>query len=269
MFNFLNLHHRIIVLVLLILITLLCWIYTVAGFSITMSAWEMTLINLNIKEFSNSMKINNSNYYTSNFNELIFIFLMWFFMMIAMMLPSAIPFIMMFDKISDQRKKQEYSYALTIFFLLSYILVWGLFSFSAAIIHFFLQKNNILNTSTLSINYLIGGLLFIFSGIYQMTPYKETCLKYCRNPIELLSTQKIFHNSGAFYIGFKHGFFCVGCCWVLMLLLFYSGIMNIFWIVGLSLYIIIEKFLFFGKKINLFTGLILILFGLKIILINL
>ena len=102
-----------------------------------------------------------------------------------------------------------------------------------------------------------------------MTPYKETCLKYCRNPIELLSTQKIFHNSGAFYIGFKHGFFCVGCCWVLMLLLFYSGIMNIFWIVGLSLYIIIEKFLFFGKKINLFTGLILILFGLRIILINL
>ena len=72
-----------------------------------MSAWDMTLINLNIKEFSNSMKITNSHYYTSNFNDIIFIFLMWFFMMIAMMLPTAIPFIMMFDKISDQRKKQK------------------------------------------------------------------------------------------------------------------------------------------------------------------
>ena len=231
-----------------------------------MSAWEMTLINLNIKD---SMKITNSHYYTSNFNEIIFIFLMWFFMMIAMMLPTAIPFIMMFDKISYQRKKQKYSYALTIIFFLSYMLVWGLFSLCIAIIHFFLQKNNILNPTTLSVSYLIGGFLFIISGIYQMTPLKETCLRYCRNPIEFLSTKKIFYNSGAFYIGFKHGLFCVGCCWILMMLLFYSGIMNIFWIVGLSLYVLIEKFLFFGKKINLFTGLILILFGLRIILINL
>ena len=269
MFNFLNLHHRIVVLVLLILITLLCWIYTVVGFGMTMSAWEMTLINLNIKEIPNSMKINNSHSFISSFNELIFIFLMWFFMMIAMMLPSAIPFIMMFDKISDQRKKKKYSYALTIFFLLSYILVWGLFSFLVAIIHFFLQKNNILNSSTLSVGYLIGGLLFLFSGIYQMTPYKEVCLKYCRNPVEFFSTQIFFNNSGAFYIGLKHGFFCLGCCWILMLLLFYSGIMNIFWIVGLSLYVIIEKFLFSGKKINLFSGVVLILFGLKIIWINL
>ena len=269
MFNFLSLYHRIIVLTLLILITLSCWVYTVIGFGMTMSAWEMTLINLNIKEFSNSMKIANSHYYASNFSEIIFIFLMWFFMMIAMMLPTAIPFIMMFDKISDQRKKQKYSYAPTVIFFLSYILVWGLFSLCTAIIHFFLQKNNILSPTTLSVSYLIGGLLFIFSGIYQMTPLKETCLKYCRNPIEFLSTKKIFYNSGAFYIGFKHGLFCVGCCWILMLLLFYSGIMNIFWIVGLSLYVIIEKFLFFGKKINLFTGLILILFGLRIILINL
>ena len=234
-----------------------------------MSAWDMTLINLNIKELPNAMEMTNSPYYTSNFNEITFIFLMWFFMMIAMMLPSALPFVMMFDKISDQRKKQKYSYVPTIIFFLSYILVWALFSFCTAIIHFFLQKNNILNSSTLRVSYLIGGLLFIFSGIYQMTPLKETCLKYCRNPIELLSAKKIFYNSGAFYIGLKHGLFCVGCCWILMFLLFYSGIMNIFWIAGLSLYVMIEKFLFFGKKINLFTGLILILFGLRIILFSL
>jgi predicted metal-binding membrane protein len=268
-YRILSLHHRIIVLILLILIALSCWVYTVVGVGMAMSAWDMTLINLNIQDFSDSMKMTNSHYYASKFNEIIFIFLMWFFMMIAMMLPSAVPFIMIFDKISDQRKKQKYSYAPTFIFFLSYILVWGLFSFCTAIIHFFLQKNNILNHTTLSVSHLVGGLLFILSGIYQLTPFKETCLRYCRNPIEFLSSKKIFHHSGAFYIGLKHGFFCVCCCWTLMLLLFYSGIMNLFWIVGLSLYVIIEKFVFFGKKINLFSGLILIFFGLRIILINL
>ena len=269
MFNFLNLHHRIVVLSILILISLLCWFYTVAGIGMNMSAWEMTLINLNINELSNSMEMTNSHSYTINFIDIILIFLMWFLMMIAMMLPTAIPFIMMFDKISSERKKQQYKYVLTINFFLSYILVWALFSLYVTIVHFLLQKFNILNSSILSVSYLIGGFLFVFAGIYQMTPYKETCLRYCRNPIEFLSSEKIFHNLGAFYIGFKHGVFCVGCCWVLMLLLFYSGIMNIIWILGLSLYVMIEKFVIIGKKFNIFTGLILIFFGLRIIYVNL
>ena len=269
MFNFLNLHHRIVVFIILILISLLCWFYTIAGIGMNMSALKITLINLNINESLNSMEMTNLNYYSFNLINLTFIFLMWFLMMIAMMLPTAIPFIMMFDKISDERKQQHYTYVLTINFFLSYLLVWGLFSFCVTIIHFLFQKFNILNSSTLSVGYLIGGLLFIFAGIYQMTPYKEACLRYCRNPIELLSNQKIFHKTGAFQIGFRHGVFCVGCCWVLMLLLFYSGIMNVIWILGLSLYIMIEKFIIIGKKFNIYTGLVLIFFGIKIIFVNL
>lgn len=268
MFNFLILYHRTVVFIILIIISLSCWFYTIAGIGMTMSAWEMTLINLSIKEFSNSMEITNKHYYPVSFLDLVFIFLMWFLMMIAMMLPTAIPFIMLFDKIADERKKQKHTYVLTFIFFLSYLLVWALFSFCVSLIHFFLQILNILNPSTFRVSFLIGGFLFIFAGIYQITPYKEACLRYCRNPIELLSNQKIFYNSGAFYIGFKHGVFCVGCCWVLMLLLFYSGIMNIFWILGLSLYVMIEKFIIIGKKFIFFTGIILIFFGLRIIFIN-
>ena len=84
----------------------------------------------------------------------------------------------------------------------------------------------------MSIGYLLGGILFILAGIYQMTPLKDSCLYYCRNPIELFSSNKIFSNWSAFYVGLKHGFFCVGCCWILMLLLFYVGVMNLFWIAG-------------------------------------
>ena len=265
MFNFLNLHHRKIVLIILILISFLCWFYTVAGVGMNMSAWEMTLINLNISKFSNSAEMMTLNYSAVNFINIIFIFLMWFFMMIAMMLPTTIPFIMMFNKISEERKKHQYIYSLTINFFLSYLLVWALFSFIVTIIHFLLLKLNILNPHSLRVGNLIGGLLFVFAGIYQMTSYKEACLKYCRNPIELLSGKKIFHNFGAFYIGFKHGIFCVGCCWVLMLLLFYSGIMNILWIMSLSLYVLAEKYIASGKKLSSLAGLLLILIGLRIL----
>ena len=234
-----------------------------------MSAWEMTLMNLDTNKFSNSIESMNDYYFSINFINMILVFLMWFLMMIAMMLPTAIPFIMMFDRISDERKKQQYTYGLTIVFLLSYLFVWALFSFCLTIIHFLLLKLNILNPLTLNIGYLGGGLIFVCAGIYQMTPYKEVCLRYCRNPIEFLSGHKIFNNFGAFYIGFKHGFFCVGCCWVLMFLLFYSGIMNIFWILGLSLYVFIERFIIIGRIFNALTGLILIFFGIIIIVINL
>jgi predicted metal-binding membrane protein len=267
--NFLNLHHRTIVLVILILISILCWFYTITGVGMNMSAWEMTLINLNMNEMSHSFKMMNSDHSQINFLNMIFIFLMWFLMMIAMMLPTAIPFIMMFDKISKARKKLNYSYGLTFNFFISYIIVWALFSLCLTIIHIFLQKLNILNPSSLSVSYIVGGVLFLLAGIYQMTSFKEVCLKYCRNPIDFLSGQKVFNNFEAFYFGLKHGIFCVGCCWVLMLLLFYSGVMNIFWIAGLSLYIMIEKFIILEKKFNFFSGLLLILFGLKIIYFNL
>jgi len=233
-----------------------------------MSAWQMTLMNLNLISHSNSMGMMEHVKTYNIFLDFILLFFMWFFMMTAMMLPSVIPFIMMFQKINEERRKLQYKYVATFNFALSYIIVWGLFSFFATIIHLILKISNVLNPHTMSTGYLFGGILFILAGIYQMTPLKDSCLYYCRNPIELFSSNKIFSNGNAFYVGLKHGIFCVGCCWVLMLLLFYVGVMNLFWIVGLSIYIILEKYFFRSKKMNYISGILIILWGIRIFYVS-
>jgi len=227
------------------------------------SAWKMTLYKYQLG--SSMMNIINMAERSTNVIYLLSLFFMWFLMMIAMMLPSAIPVIIMFDKISNERKKLNYKFVPTINFTLSYLLIWALFSFFATIIHVFLEFFKILSPTSLSVGYFYGGFLFIVAGIYQITPLKYACLRYCRNPVEILGGKNIFNNLSAFYIGMKHGIFCVGCCWVLMLLLFYVGIMNIFWIIGLSSYMMVEKYFFQENKFSFFTGLILIFWGIGIL----
>ena len=227
MTHFLYRFHYLMIFIILIFLILFSWIYTILGFGMEMSAWEMTLMNYKKNSISIDVKtiLEEGNI---NIMDVIIHFLMWFLMMLAMMLPSATPVILMFDRISTQR--------------------YGF-----------------LNSSSLSVGHTIGGILFIMAGIYQMTPFKNSCVYYCRNPIELLSTKKIFNNLGAFYLGLKHGMFCVGCCWALMLILFYVGVMNIFWIAILSLYVLVEKYLFKDRKYDFLAGLILIVWGFTIL----
>ena len=264
MINFLYRFHYLIIFIILIFIILFSWIYTILGFGMEMSAWEMTLMNYK----KNSMSIDVKAMFEENNINIMYVImhlLMWFLMMVAMMLPSAIPVILMFDRISAQRKKLQYQYVPIINFVLSYLVVWSLFSFLATAMHLVFARYGLLNSSSLSVGNIIGGILFIMAGIYQMTPFKNSCVYYCRNPIELLSTKKIFNNLGAFYVGLKHGMFCVGCCWALMLILFYVGVMNIFWIAILSLYVLVEKYLFKDRKYDFLAGLILIVWGFTIL----
>ena len=225
-----------------------------------MSAWEITIQNYQIDS-----SIMNIEERSISFIYLTSLFLMWFLMMIAMMLPTAIPVIIMFDKISNERKQLNYKFVPTLNFTLSYLIIWSLFSLFATATHVFLEIFKILSPTSLSVSHFFGGFLFIFAGIYQMTFLKESCLRYCRNPIEILGGKRIFDGLSAFYIGIKHGIYCVGCCWLLMFLLFYVGIMNIFWIIGLSAYMFVEKYSTQGKKISFFTALILIFWGIGIL----
>ena len=264
MTHFLYRFHYLIIFIILTFIILLSWAYTIFGFGMEMSAWEMTLMNYKKNSISIDLKtiLEEDNI---NIMDVIMHFFMWFLMMVAMMLPSATPVILMFDRISTQRKKLQYQYVPIINFVLSYLVVWILFSCLATALHLIFERYGFLNSSSLSVGHTIGGILFIMAGIYQMTPFKNSCVYYCRNPIELLSTKKIFNNLGAFYVGLKHGMFCVGCCWALMLILFYVGVMNIFWIAILSLYVLVEKYLFKDRKYDFLAGLILIVWGFTIL----
>ena len=228
-----------------------------------MSAWDMTMQKYQINLSSTNMASNIKNPLNPLYT--ISLFLMWLIMMVAMMLPSAIPVVLMFDKISNERKRLGYNYVKTFNFVFSYIFIWTLFSILATAIHIALQLLNILNPMSLSVGYNIGALIFIFAGVYQMTPLKNVCLYYCRNPIEIFSEKKIFDNLNALSVGLKHGLYCVGCCWVLMFLLFYSGVMNLLWIAGLSLYVLIEKYVIKIKIFNYLSGLILIFWGIGIL----
>ena len=136
-----------------------------------MSAWEITIQNYQIDSSMN--KIMNTGERSITFIYLASLFLMWFLMMIAMMLPAAMPVIIMFDKISIERKKLNYKFVPTFSFALSYLIIWALFSFFATAIHVFLEIFKILSPSSLSVGHFFGGFLFIIAGIYQMTFLKE------------------------------------------------------------------------------------------------
>ena len=108
---------------------------------------------------------------------------------------------------------------------------------------------------------VLGAGLLIAAGVWQLTPWKNACLRHCRSPIGFLSAHWRPGRTGAFRMGLVHGAFCLGCCWFLMALLFYGGVMNLYWIIGLALYILIEKLLPAGARIGQLTGVILIAWG--------
>ena len=106
-----------------------------------------------------------------------------------------------------------------------------------------------------------AGCVLIAAGIYQWTPLKQTYLRRCRSPLEFL----LFHfrdgASGALASGMRHGVFCLGCCWVLMALLFVGGVMNLAWISGIALLVLIEKVLPWGDWMGRATGLLMVAWG--------
>ena len=112
---------------------------------------------------------------------------------------------------------------------------------------------------------LAGGTL-IAAGIYQFTPLKQSCLRRCRSPLEFVMTHWREGSAGAFIMGTQHGMFCLGCCWVLMLLLFVGGVMNIAWIAGLTVFVLIEKIAPAGYWLGRCAGIVLIGWGAVVLL---
>jgi predicted metal-binding membrane protein len=109
-------------------------------------------------------------------------------------------------------------------------------------------------------NYLGGGLL-IAAGLFQWSPLKYACLSRCRSPIGFMMTEWKEGNGGALQMGLKHGAFCVGCCWVLMALLFVLGVMNLAWIAVLAGFVMLEKVVPQGPWVSRTTGIGMLVWG--------
>ncbi|MDH4184008.1 MAG: DUF2182 domain-containing protein [Nitrospinota bacterium] len=193
------------------------------------------------------------------------IFIMWAVMMVAMMTPSAAPMILTFARVNADRSKGASVLGPTGLFTLAYILVWTGFSAAATFAQWGLVAMAQLSPMMATTDMRIGGVILIVAGLFQWTPLKHRCLEKCRTPIGFLMTEWRDGPAGAFVMGLRHGIFCLGCCWALMLVLFVVGVMNLVWIALLSVFVLLEKVTDAGRLIARIGGLALISSGIWLV----
>ena len=191
-----------------------------------------------------------------------FMFLMWWVMMIGMMVPTAAPMILLFATVNRRRREQQGPCVPTAVFLSGYLLVWGGFAGAATVGNWALHVNSLLSsTMGESTSAYLGGGLLIAAGLFQWSRLKYVCLTHCRSPLSFLMSDWREGVRGALRMGFKHGIYCVGCCWVLMGLLFVLGVMNLLWIAALAAFVLLEKVVPAGQRLSKATGLLLVGWG--------
>ena len=188
------------------------------------------------------------------------LFVMWWTMMLAMMLPSAAPAILTFGAISRRLDGRDAS-ARMLAFAAGYVMVWTGFSLAAVIFQMATDHLLRLNPMFATTSRIAGGILLIAAGLYQLTPLKEACLRKCQLPLFVFARNWRIGLNGALRMGFSHGLYCVGCCAMLMAVLFYGGVMEPKWIAGLAIYILIEKLLPRQWYLSRFAGIILCVWG--------
>lgn len=237
---------RVIVAVGLAAVVALAWAYLATGAGMDMSMADMPMDDMPMA-------------WSSSYAVLLFV--MWWVMMIAMMVPSAAPTVLLFATI---RRKQQASARQPIddwIFLGGYLLIWGGLSLLAVLVQWELERAGLLSMGMTSSSAVFGGLILLAAGIYQFTPVKNACLRYCQSPVLFLGRYWQPGTWGALLMGLRHGGYCLGCCWFLMALLFVGGVMNLVWIAGIALYVASEKLLPLGRNLSRASGAALIISG--------
>jgi predicted metal-binding membrane protein len=245
--NFLR-RDRSIVLIGLGAIILLSWAYM--GYL----AWDMANM-MDMSEVSMGMEMAMPNFQPWGIIDLLLVFIMWTVMMFAMMTPSAAPMVLMYSKINRQRQSQQKPVILgTAIFFLGYLLVWTAFSAAATLAQGGLHAATLLSPMMETTSPVLGGIILITAGVFQFTRLKYACLSHCRTPLGFLMAEWREGKLGALIMGLRHGVFCVGCCWLIMALLFVSGVMNLIWITVIAAYVLVEKLLPGGHKVSWSIG---------------
>jgi predicted metal-binding membrane protein len=191
----------------------------------------------------------------------------WAVMMVAMMFPAAAPMILMFGTVYASKRVQKQPYVPTWIFVSGYLLVWIL---PGVVIYFLAfqvegltgQSMWLMQNST-----RISGAILVLAGLYQLSPLKNVCLSKCRTPLQFLLTSWHDGYAGAFRMGVEHGAFCLGCCWLLFVILIPLGLMNLPVMALLTALIFAEKGLLAGRKIGLIAGVGLIAYGALVIVV--
>ena len=205
-----------------------------------MARWDESMAAMGMK----GMEMEGGPRATSSAPAAYFIenFVMWLIMMVAMMLPSAAPMILLYGKLARGARQQGGVFASTTVFAGFYLAVWGGFSALAAVVQWALVRSDAISDMGLAFgDARLGGALLMAAGLYQLTPFKTACLEKCRSPLSFLMRLWRPGILGAARLGLTHGLYCLGCCAMLMALLFVFGVMNLAWVASLAVVVLIEK----------------------------
>ena len=256
---------RLVVFAALSAVVALSWAYLLAGAGMSMSAFGMTRMSPpgvggGMSEGGVAgMSMMVPAVWTPGYTVLMFF--MWWIMMVAMMLPSAAPMILLFATVNRKQRDSGHPHVETSIFSIGYLAVWAAFSLVAVALQWGFQRAGILSPMLVGTNAIFGSVLLLAAGVYQLTPIKRACLRHCRSPQAFLSTHWRRGAHGALRMGLLHGAYCVGCCWFLMGLLFFGGVMNLYWIAGLALFVLFEKAVPAGHWLGYASGVALLVWG--------
>jgi predicted metal-binding membrane protein len=189
----------------------------------------------------------------------------WVIMMVAMMFPTAAPMIIAFHTVQAGKRQRGEAFVSTWIFVAAYLLVWGLSGVAAYAVALAAETVAARTTLSPATAARIGGTLLIAAGLYQLTPLKDLCLSKCRTPITFIMTSWRDGAWGAMRMGLLHGAYCLGCCWLLFVILFPLGIMNIAAMAGITLVIFVEKTLPWGRVVARATAAALVVYGVVVI----
>jgi predicted metal-binding membrane protein len=188
-------------------------------------------------------------------------FTMWLVMMLGMMLPSATPMILTFATINRNKRAVGQSFVPTSVFAAGYLAAWSGFSLAATVAQWALDRAALLSPGLAATSPVLGGALLILGGLYQFTPLKQICLRNCRSPLAFVLNNWRDGCAGSLRMGLEHGGYCLGCCWVLMMLLFVVGVMNLLWVAATAVFVFAEKLLPGGIWIGRLGGAAMLGFG--------
>ena len=184
--------------------------------------------------------------------------IMWTIMMIAMMVPAAIPLTIL-HAANVEGSESRYD---TVFLAAGYLLSWVAFGLSCAVLQLIAVRIEIFDGMSMQVSAGVSGAIFIICGVYQFSPLKQSCLRLCNSPLAFMLKEWRTGKMGALVMGLRFGFYCVGCCWAIMLLMFAQGTMSLNAMALICVFILLERLTPGHSMVRILPGASAIAFGL-------